>query len=80
MDIAIVKNVFGRRIAVAGNISTDILTRASRRRWCSSPGNLGRTSADGGYILTASSSIYSGVIPENYRAMVETVHRYGRYR
>jgi uroporphyrinogen decarboxylase len=81
MDISTVKSLFGRRIAVAGNISTDMLTRASREEVVRlTRETMARTSTDGGYILTASSSIYSGVIPENYRAMVETVHRYGRYR
>jgi uroporphyrinogen decarboxylase len=81
MDIATVKNLFGRRITVAGNIGTDVLTRGSREEVVQlTRETLARTSADGGYILMASSSIYSGVVPENYRAMVETVHRFGRYR
>ena len=81
MDIATVKRVFGRKIAIAGNISTDLLTRASRDEVIRiTRETLEKNSADGGFILTASSSIYSGVNPENYRAMVETVHRFGRYR
>ncbi len=81
MDLATVKRLFGRKIAVAGNISTDLLTRASREEVVRvTRETLEKNFADGGFILTASSSIYSGVNPENYRAMVETVHRFGEYR
>ena len=81
MDITTVKRVFGRKIAVAGNISTDLLTRASPEEVVRlTRETLANNSVDGGFILTASSSIYSGVNPDNYRAMVETVYRYGWYR
>jgi uroporphyrinogen decarboxylase len=80
MDIGIVKKVFGSRVAVAGNISTDLLSRGS-------PADVERetrktmeeTAAGGGYVLMAAASIHSGVKPQNYRMMVDTVHRYGSY-
>jgi uroporphyrinogen-III decarboxylase len=37
------------------------------------------TKPGGGYILMASSSLHSAVRAENYRAMVETCHEYGKY-
>ncbi len=36
-------------------------------------------SPGGGHILSSSNSIHSGVKPENYVAMVEAVHEFGRY-
>ncbi len=80
MDISIVKNIFGHKAAVAGNISTDVLTRKSREEVMELvKETMRRTSGGGGHILMASSSIYSGVNPDNYRAMVEAVHAYGKY-
>ena len=35
--------------------------------------------AGGGYILSSSNTIHSGVRPENYRAMLDAVRKYGRY-
>jgi uroporphyrinogen-III decarboxylase len=81
MDIGIVKNVFGKKVAVAGNISTDFMTRGSREEVIALvKETIAKASMGGGHIMMASSSIYSGVNPENYRAMVETVHTFGRYR
>ena len=80
MDIGIVKRIFGEKVVVAGNISTDFLSRGSRDEVIRLvKETISRTSAGGGYILMASSSIYSGVNPENYRTMVETAqsHKYG---
>jgi uroporphyrinogen decarboxylase len=80
MDIGIVKNIFGKSVVVAGNISTGFLTRGSREGVINLvKETISKTSVGGGHILMASSSIYSGVTPENYRAMVETVHTCGRY-
>ncbi len=79
MDIGIVKRIFGEKVVVAGNISTDFLSRGSRDEVIRLvKETISRTFAGGGYILMASSSIYSGVNPENYRAMVETAqsHEY----
>ena len=36
-------------------------------------------SPGGGYILSSSNSIHSGVKPENYVAMIEAVKQYGSY-
>ncbi|MEK7765794.1 MAG: hypothetical protein AAB368_06110, partial [bacterium] len=33
----------------------------------------------GGHILASSNTIHPGVKPENYRVMVETARRHGRY-
>jgi uroporphyrinogen decarboxylase len=33
----------------------------------------------GGYILSSSNTIHPGVKPENYIAMVNAAHKYGKY-
>jgi len=33
----------------------------------------------GGYVCSSSNSIHSGVDPELYKVMVDTIHHYGRY-
>jgi len=33
----------------------------------------------GGYVLGSSTSIMEGIKPENFVAMVQAVHKYGRY-
>ena len=35
--------------------------------------------AGGGLILSSSNTIHSGVKPENYRAMLDALRRYGNY-
>ena len=80
MDISIVKKIFGARVAVAGNISTDLLSRGSVQDVQSvTRRTIEATAAGGGYILMAAASIHSGVKPQNYTAMVEAARRYGSY-
>ncbi|HOR00815.1 MAG TPA: uroporphyrinogen decarboxylase family protein [Anaerolineae bacterium] len=81
MDLGEVKARYGRRIALKGNVDcaglmtfgtpdeTAAATREALRKGM--PG--------GGYILSSSNSIHSGVRPENYLAMVRTLHECGRY-
>ena len=33
----------------------------------------------GGYVLGSSTSIMDGIPPQNFAAMIEAVHKYGRY-
>jgi uroporphyrinogen decarboxylase len=80
MDIGIVKNIFGSNVVVAGNISTGFMTLKSPEETTALvKETISKASVGGGYILTGSSSPDSGVKPENYRAMIETVHTFGRY-
>jgi uroporphyrinogen decarboxylase len=80
MDIRIVKKIFGDRVVVAGNIATGALIDQSRDEVVRLvQDTINDTSAGGGHIMMASSSIYSGINPDNYRAMIETVHEYGKY-
>lgn len=80
MDIGIVKKTFGSKIVVGGNIATAVLTTGSREDVVKLVREtIFGTSVGGGHMMMASSSLYSGVDPDNYRAMVETVHEYGKY-
>jgi len=44
-----------------------------------SAGTTGEGMPGGGYILSSSNSIHSGVKPENYAAMMRTVREFGAY-
>ena len=81
MDIGLVKERYGNRIALVGNIDCGYLlsqapvdeVRSVTRRTIeiASPG--------GGYLLSSSNSIHSSVKPENFMAMVETLREAGQY-
>ena len=81
MDIGLVKQKYGDRIAIIGNIACGYLlsqapveeVRQVTRRTIeiAAPG--------GGYMLSSSNSIHSSVKPENFMAMVETLRECGGY-
>jgi len=82
MDMRAVKDRYGDRIAVCGGIDcgevlsdwTPEQVQAEVRR------RLEELMPGGGYILCSSNSIHSRVRPENYRAMIDALHQYGRYQ
>jgi uroporphyrinogen decarboxylase len=81
MDIGLVKQKYGDRIAIIGNIDCGYLlsqapveeVRKVTRRTIeiAAPG--------GGYMLSSSNSIHSSVKPENFMAMVQTLRECGEY-
>jgi uroporphyrinogen decarboxylase len=81
MDIGLVKQQYGDRIAIVGNIDcgyllsqapVEAVRRVTRQTIeIAAPG--------GGYMLSSSNSIHSSVRPENFMAMVETLREYGAY-
>jgi uroporphyrinogen decarboxylase len=81
MDIGYVKEHYGDRLALVGNIDcgallseapADEVRRVTRETIrVAAPG--------GGYCLSSSNSIHSSVKPENFLAMVETLREYGDY-
>jgi uroporphyrinogen decarboxylase len=81
MDIRSIKNVYGSRIALKGNIDcAGLLSFGSPREVAAAVRRCIRdASPAGGHILSSSNSIHSGVKPENYRAMLETLWEFGRY-
>ncbi len=81
MDLAEVKRRYGHRLCLIGNVDCGyILSEAplpeviAAVKKCIRDGGPG-----GGYILSSSNSLHSSVRPENYVAMVEAGHTYGRY-
>jgi len=81
MDIGLIKEQYGDRIAIVGNIDCGYLLsqapveevrRVTRETIeIAAPG--------GGYCLSSSNSIHSSVKPENFLAMVETLRECGEY-
>ena len=81
MDIGEVKQKYGDRVCLLGNIdcgellswqSADDVRRVVRE-------TIRQAAPGGGYIMSSSNTIHSSVNPENYRAMIEETHRSGVY-
>jgi uroporphyrinogen-III decarboxylase len=80
MDIGSVKQVYGSKIVVAGNISTHLMSTQTREEIANmTKETIEKTFVGGGYILMSSSSVLSSVNPVNYRAMIETARARGNY-
>lgn len=82
MEIDQIKREFGRDIALVGNLDVGgNLSRGSTedvRREAESL--IDRIGTDGGLVLASSHSITKNVKPENFLAMIDTAHTYGRYK
>jgi uroporphyrinogen decarboxylase len=81
MDIGKVKEAFGNKIAVIGNIDcASLLTFGSpedvKRATIEC---IKKASPGGGHILSSSNIIHKGVPPENFLTMIETAKKYGKY-
>ena len=81
MDIGRVKEAYGDRIALAGNVDcSHLLPRGTPGQVVEAvKETLAKASPGGGHILASSNSIHPAVKPENYRAMVQAARQYGRY-
>jgi uroporphyrinogen decarboxylase len=79
MDIKAVKDKY--KICVIGNIdTTKLLSKASPEEVRKVVKEIiDKVAPGGGYIISSSNTIHSGVKPENYAAMLETAKRYGKY-
>ena len=81
MDIGLIKQRYGDRIALIGNIDCGYLlsqapveeVREVTRK------TIETAKPGGGYMLSSSNSIHSSVKPENLLAMVETLREHGEY-
>jgi uroporphyrinogen decarboxylase len=81
MDIGKVKEAYGARISLIGNVDcAGLLTFGTPEevreatRAC-----IAAAAPGGGYILASSNIIHVGVPPENYLAMVEACKEFGKY-
>jgi uroporphyrinogen decarboxylase len=81
MDIGKVKQRYGDRIAVIGNIDCSyVLPRGTVNEVSDAvKETIAKGSPGGGHILSSSNSIHLGVNPENYRTMVKVARKYGKY-
>jgi uroporphyrinogen decarboxylase len=81
MDIVEVKKKYGNKLCVIGNIDLGYtLTRGTPEETAEEVKERIRTvGPGGGYCVCSSNSIPEYVKPENYRAMVETTKKFGKY-
>jgi len=81
MDIGEVKERYGDRIALAGNVDcSHLLPEGTPEQVVEAvKETLAKGGVGGGLILASSNSIHPAVDPQNYRAMVKAARRYGRY-
>lgn len=81
MDIGKVKELYGGRITLFGNVDCgELLSRGAPEEVVEAvKETIAKASPGGGHILASSNSIHPAVKPENYRAMLETARRFGQY-
>jgi uroporphyrinogen decarboxylase len=81
MDLGEVKARYGDRIALKGNVDcADLMTFGSPEETAEATKTaLRQGMPGGGFILSSSNSIHSGVKPENYLAMLRTLDAFGAY-
>ncbi len=79
-DIFALKQRWQGKLAFVGNMPTMLLAYGSKveiedkvRIYCE------RLGPGGGWVLGSSTSIIDGIPPENFVAMIQAVHKYGRY-
>ncbi|MBN1836363.1 MAG: hypothetical protein JW820_10970, partial [Spirochaetales bacterium] len=81
MDIGWVKNTYGDRITVLGNIDcAHLLSFGTPEQVVHAVKEIIRVaSPGGGHVFASSNSIHSGVSPETFRTMVRAVRDFGAY-
>jgi uroporphyrinogen decarboxylase len=80
MDIQQVKKEFGDKICLAGNVSNEMLQNAQPQDIETRVKELLREIAPGGgYLLSAGNSVPAWAKYENYKAMIDTGLKFGRY-
>lgn len=81
MDIGQVKERYGDRLALVGNVDcTELLPNGTPNQVAEAvKETIAKAALNGGYILASSNSIHPGVKPENYQAMVQAARQWGTY-
>ncbi|UCB44514.1 MAG: hypothetical protein JSV25_09845 [Spirochaetota bacterium] len=81
MDIGKVKEKYGKRIALMGNIDCgELLSRGKPEEVVEAvKETIAKAAPGGGYILSSSNSIHPAVNPQNYKTMLEACRRFGQY-
>lgn len=81
MELKVVKAKYGDRVAIKGNVDqTELLMYGPPEKVVEEVKQCIRDAGvGGGYVCSSSNSIHSGVDPDLYKVMVETIHYYGQY-
>jgi len=80
-DIYAFKKKNGDRIVPVGNISIDLLSFGTTDQVCEDTRrHIEELSKDGGYVVCSDHSIIDSVKPENFMAMIEAAHEFGKYK
>lgn len=81
MDLATVKQQYGRRVAIKGNVDCAyLLVDGSVEEVVAATKKCIRIAGPGGgYACSTSNSVHSGVKPELYSAMLDTIRAFGAY-
>lgn len=80
MDLACVKEKYGDKIAVVGNVDCDLLARGDKEEIKKEVLNLiKRVSSTGGHILSSANTISSSTKPDNFMEMLNICKDYGVY-
>jgi len=80
MDIEMVKDRYGERVAIVGNIfMSDLVHKEPADIEAQVRERIERIGRGGGYIISSSNSLTDDMKPENVLAMSAAIQRYGRY-
>jgi uroporphyrinogen decarboxylase len=81
MDIGEAKATFGDKVCLCGNVSCafSLVSGTVEDVKKETREVISKAGKGGGLICMSSNSIHSGVKPENYLAMIDTIKEYGRY-
>jgi uroporphyrinogen decarboxylase len=81
MDIGEVKQKYGHRVCLVGNIDCSyLLSQGSVEEVEAAVKEcIGKASRGGGHIISSSNSVVSSAKPENYLALVQAARKYGQY-
>lgn len=81
MDLKTTKRRVGHRMAVIGNVDCgELLSHGTPAQVRDAVRQCIRDAGEGGgYLISSSNSIHTGVKPENFRAMIEAGIQFGRY-
>ncbi len=81
MDLGNVKHLYGDKIAIKGNVDcVNVLTSGTEKDVIDSVKKcISIAGKNGRYVCSSSNSIFQGIKPNLYKAMVEAIHTYGQY-
>lgn len=81
MDIGWMKQRYGDRLALVGNVDCSFVLPFGTEQDVEEAvkETIAKASPGGGHVLASSNTIHPAVKPANYRRMVETARRWGRY-